>query len=102
MTTDIRERVAEVIEDCIRENWESWDNRVQEACAVADALLEAFPQLAEEPEWEYQIGIPDTDWNGFDNYKQLEEARKELESGDYEEYERIIRRRKAGEWEEVK
>ena len=78
MTADIRERVAEVIAGF------TVDYAAEE---ITDALLEAFPQLAEE-QWEYAV----RDKHG----RILFTATAGAVEGDAR-----VRRRRAGEWETV-
>ena len=95
MTTDIRERVAEVVGSIHFSDWSDVQDRVTDA--VVDALLEAFPQLAEE-QWEYSrmndrgnVCEPDLD---------LEDARVRAEQSTWPgSYNQVVRRRRAGEWE---
>ena len=100
MTTDIRERVAEVL---VRghNNWMlSGGFPVDRESFQVSALLEAFPQLAEEVEYEYivQVAIP--------GREDLEKLTDHFErTGSYKLKNvcggTLHRRRRAGDWEEV-
>ena len=100
----IRERVAEVL----RENMGGTDVRggwtyiVDDPDDLAAALLEAFPQLAEDPEYEYTWA--GSDWVLDLRFGTRDEAAKfgaspggawVLTGG------KLVRSRRAGEWEEV-
>ena len=57
MTTDIRERVAELVGSIRFSQWPDDQKRVTDA--VVDALFHALPQLhaADEPGWEYAYSL---------------------------------------------
>ena len=65
MATDIRERVAEVIASASTDWQYEWceyrEGRAADpgpnADYITEHLLEAFPQLAEEPEWDYRARV---------------------------------------------
>ena len=114
MTTDIHERVAEVIagpgadpaklDDQTRGVYLRLRAKMKEHwMSVAETLIEAFPQLAEEPEYEYTwVG---EDWVLDQVFATLLEAAEfggsanglwvQMQGG------KLVRRRRAGEWEEV-
>ena len=110
MTTDIRERVTEVLAGSERKFAGLEPNGYVLAvhAAMADALLEAFPQLAEEPEYEWSVGGV-TDGNVWcddedDTYADREDAAEAvqdaLDSGGFANAV-LVRRRRAGSWEVV-
>ena len=94
MTTDIRERVAEVIDRA--ENSTNTGSKPHRHQVIADALLEAFPQLAEPVEWEW--GVRDAGGRlVVDGLKTRGSAGVcAIKPGDV-----IVRRRRAGEWEKA-
>ena len=94
MTTDIRERVAEVL---VRghNNWMlSGGFPVDRESFQVSALLEAFPQLAEEPEWEYECERSALGFGGRIRVSDPDAHRKKCGGVTY-------RRRRAGHWEVI-
>ena len=94
MTTDIRERVAEVLAGMpLHELTKPERDYFLRAAAF---LLEAFPQLAEPVEYEFAVqdssGEIATRWF---------RSRRTAEEFAYESTGSIVRRRRAGEWEVV-
>ena len=112
-TTDIRERVAEVREQMktiILENFHSPDDKHSSwwirPDEMIDRLLEAFPQLAEEVEWEYGHryydlgGNPEIRTVSKHVYDQHPVSGYRADGSPYWNYTRMRRRsRRAGEWE---
>ena len=94
MTTDIRERVAEVLTNLIDSQYVG--GKRSDAEAAAWAVLEAFPQLAEPVEWEW--GVRDAGGRlVVDGLKTRGSAGVcAIKPGDV-----IVRRRRAGEWEKA-
>ena len=95
--TDIRERVAEVL---VESGYLSPSKKHRHSYELAGLLLEAFPQLAEE-QWEYGIYDPSTNYveavgDGPVTKADFTGIKWEMTG------EHIVRRRRAGEWEEVK
>ena len=113
MTTDIRERVAEVVHDNLmqdRTDEQGWVWTIESPDDLIDALLEAFPQLAEEPEWEYALGgvapisgrvfCEDEEQTYSCAIVAAAEVRDALDSGGFANAV-LVRRRRAGHWEVV-
>jgi len=111
MSTDIRERVAEVlsehsryVECALSENECGCGKTVGPKSGwnlhKADALLEAFPQLAETVEYEWAVvdtGSRLTYPGRFGSFKEVEAYATSLGFPV-----KIVQRRRAGEWEVVK
>lgn len=84
---DTREQLEAAKAECVR-----LEARVAE--------LEA-EKAAAETEWEYSIAYPDGDrWDtdGADTFELLEEAESEHRFASYLDSDRVVRRRKAGQW----
>lgn len=77
------------------------EQREDVVAITVTALREAG--MLDETEWEYQWGEPEeeTDFTGFDNFGTYEEAKADMENHSEYESHRVMRRRRAGEWEEV-
>ena len=105
MATGIRERVAKVVGSIHFSDWSDVQDRVTDA--VVDALLEAFPQLAEE-QWEYSTR--DGTGKMYKIYESEDEAREvalfsEFRHGyPFSQETQLVRevvRRRVGKWEVV-
>ena len=117
---DIRERVAEVIADAT-DRWEflieasveapsAYQDPGPKSAYVACKLLEAFPQLAEEPEYEYALGgvapisgrvfCEDEEQTYSCALVAAAEVRDALDSGGFANAV-LVRRRRAGRWEVI-
>jgi len=87
-------------------NWRN--DQAYIAAADPTTMLALLGRLAElegrEPEWEYSIAYPRGDgWetDGVDPFKTYADAEYELARDEYLDQDRVVRRRKAGEWEPV-
>ena len=63
-----------------------------------ESLGYTVEKLSEE-DWEYIWGEPGESFEGFDTYETYEEARADFEEESDFESHRVMRRRKAGDWE---
>ena len=82
-------------------NFQGWRSGHGSRPYVSDAVEEliALGVTLSEDDWEYMWGEPGESFEGFDTYETYEEARADFEEESDFESHRVMRRRKAGDWE---
>lgn len=94
---NVRERLARAVNAAL-DTWE-YDNAdgVTQSEHVSDAILNEFPELGREPEWEYALRAPGDAEPFSDVYPDLGTL-ADCETGIIWQPEKLVRRRKAGPW----